>query len=136
MKTSKVSAWLAFVVGVLTLGELLDRPLRHPQWWPFVIFDLIPAALLFGGAAAVLRGGVGRWLAAGWGFSTAATYNSLFIHAEALLPATPGHARERVLCAILAGLLMLDVGGLALAVWSPGRPSDRLHLGEGGRLRR
>lgn len=126
MTRLQLSAWLAGPAVGLNAVQLIDRPLLHPQWWPFVIYDLVPIALLLAGAAEALRRGSARWLAAAWGFSVAASYNSLFIHAEGWRAAGPGQgAREAATCAALAVLLLLELAGLALVLSGPLRRAVR-----------
>ena len=118
MGTLKASAWLGIAAASVGLLLLVLRLGDRGEWWPFMVYQLVGAALLFAGALSVWRGADPRWLTAGWGYGVAMNYGPLFIHIETLLGASDGAARrETKACLALAAMLFVDVVGLALSLW-------------------
>jgi hypothetical protein len=79
------SAWLALGFGTFLSVAEVFRNSGEVQWWPFWVVDYIAVALLLWGAAAVLWRPSARGLpilTAGWGFTCAMFYMSLFGHIE------------------------------------------------------
>lgn len=81
------SAWLALAFGTfLSVAEAV-RNSGEVQWWPFWVVDYLAVALLMWGAVAILwrpsERGLGI-LTAGWGFTSAMFYMSLFSHISTL----------------------------------------------------
>ncbi|MBP6010810.1 MAG: hypothetical protein KBA31_01175 [Alphaproteobacteria bacterium] len=81
------SAWLALAFGTfLSVAEAV-RNSGEVQWWPFWVVDYLAVALLMWGAVAILwrpsERGIGI-LTAGWGFTSAMFYMSLFSHISTL----------------------------------------------------
>jgi hypothetical protein len=119
----KISAWLGLTLSAIGVFLKIVRVLRQGEWWPFIAYDYLAAALLMIGAIAVLRGGVtGRWLAAGWGFGVAMFYGSFFDH----LDNWANHvgrdlAFERIMVYSTGVFLALNLLGLALALKQPAR---------------
>ena len=79
------SAWLALGFGTFLAVAEVFRNGGEIQWWPFWVVDYIAVALLQWGAFSVLwtpnDRGVGL-LTAGWGFTGAMFYMSLFGHID------------------------------------------------------
>jgi hypothetical protein len=123
MSALKISAWLGLVLSVIGIVLKIARVLRQGEWWPFIAYDYLAAALLLIGAIAVLRGGVtGRWLVAGWGFGVAMFYGSFFGHFDNLLnPVGRDLAFERIMVISTGAFLALNLLGLALALKQPAR---------------
>ena len=123
MSAIKISAWLGLTLSAIGVFLKIVRVMRQGEWWPFIAYDYLAAALLMIGAIAVLRGGVtGRWLAAGWGFGVAMFYGSFFDH----LDNWANHvgrdlAFERIMVYSTGAFLALNLIGLALALKQPAR---------------
>ena len=79
------SAWLALGFGTFLAVAEVIRNGGVIQWWPFWVVDYVAVALLQWGAFSVLwtpnDRGVGI-LTAGWGFTAAMFYMSLFGHID------------------------------------------------------
>ena len=117
------SAWLALAFGTfLAIAEVV-RNGGIVQWWPFWVVDYIAVALLLWGAAAVLWRPSARGLpvlTAGWGFTCAMFYMSLFGHIDELaasgVPFDIANAQsatdEPVLTIIIGVLFALTIVGL------------------------
>jgi hypothetical protein len=123
MSAIKISAWLGLVLSVIGIFLKIARVLRLGEWWPFIAYDYLAAALLLIGAIAVLRGGVsGRWLAAGWGFGVAMFYGSFFDHLDNFMNHVGRDlAFERIMVFSTGAFLALNLLGLALALKQPAR---------------
>jgi hypothetical protein len=123
MSAIKISAWLGLVLSVIGIFLKIARVLRQGEWWPFIAYDYLAAALLLIGAIAVLRGGVsGRWLAAGWGFGVAMFYGSFFDHLDNFMNHVGRDlAFERIMVFSTGAFLALNLLGLALALKQPAR---------------
>lgn len=121
------SAWLALGFGTfLAVAEVL-RNSGEIQWWPFWVVDYIAVALLQWGAIAILWTPSDRGLpilTAGWGFTAAMFYMSLFGHLDELaktgvplsLNNATGAAEEPVLTMIIAALFVVTLVGLATSL--------------------
>jgi len=118
MSAIKISAWLGLVLSAIGIFLKIARVLRQGEWWPFIAYDYLAAALLLIGAIAVLRGGVtGRWLAAGWGFGVAMFYGSFFDHLDNWMHHVGRDlAFERIMVISTGAFLALNLIGLALAL--------------------
>jgi hypothetical protein len=81
------SAWLALAFGTFLAVAEAVRNSGEVQWWPFWVVDYLAVALLMWGAVSILwrpsERGIGI-LTAGWGFTSAMFYMSLFSHISAL----------------------------------------------------
>jgi hypothetical protein len=115
----KISAWMGLVMCVIGGPLKVLRVLRQGEWWPFFLYDFLALALLLVGAIAILRGGSGRWLAAGWGFGVAMFYGSFFDHLERLTHGQGTLAFERTMVNFDAVFLAVNVIGLAFALVGP-----------------
>lgn len=127
MSAIRISAWLGVVLSVVGIFLKIARVLRQGEWWPYIAYDYLAAALLLIGAVAVLRGGAtGRWLAAGWGFGVAMFYGSFFDHFENWMNHV-GHdlAFERVMALSTGAFLALNILGLALTLKQSARRTLR-----------
>ena len=121
------SAWLALGFGTfLAVAEVL-RNSGEIQWWPFWVIDYIAVALLQWGAIAILWTPSDRGLpilTAGWGFTAAMFYMSLFGHLDELaktgvplsLTNATGAAEEPVLTLIIGVLFAVTLVGLATSL--------------------
>ncbi len=110
MRTSAVLALVA-AAALATVKALLAEPL----WWPFMVVEYMAAAALAFGAVAVLRGGQGRLLAAGWAFTLGITWSTFFHH----LAERPGF-EQRTLVDFGVGVLLLSAFlGVALCIGAP-----------------
>lgn len=121
------SAWLALGFGTfLAVAEVL-RNGGEVQWWPFWVVDYIAVALLQAGAISVLwtpnDRGVGI-LTAGWGFTAAMFYMSLFGHIDDIaktgvpfsLSNIQSATDEPMLTIIIATLFVVTLIGLATSL--------------------
>lgn len=72
------SAVLAVLVAVAMAST--KALLAEHLWWPFAIVEYLAAAMLLIGAVLVFRGGTGRLLTTGWGFTAGITWSTLFHH--------------------------------------------------------
>lgn len=81
------SAWLALAFGTFLAVAEAVRNSGEVQWWPFWVVDYLAVALLMWGAVSILwrpsERGLGI-LTAGWGFTSAMFYMSLFSHISTL----------------------------------------------------
>lgn len=114
----RLSAWAALLFGsFLALAEAY-RNWGAWQWWPFWLVDYMAAALLIYGAWIALRSGRKASLAAGWGFTAAMFWMSLFSHiAEHAERATQaygpdGNVSENELTRIITAMTALAFAGL------------------------
>jgi len=114
----KVSAWLGLALGVFLAFQKYNLDPHFAQAWPLVLYDYLAPALLALGAMAVLRGGTGRWLAAGWGFVIASTYLDFFTHMNFQVHTRPLLSFSGALSVPAGVLLAINVLGLALALLS------------------
>lgn len=90
------SAWLALAFGTFLAVAEAVRNSGEIQWWPFWVVDYIAVALLMWGAVAILWQPSERGLSiltAGWGFTSAMFYMSLFSHISSL-QSTGGEVAE------------------------------------------
>jgi hypothetical protein len=121
------SAWLALAFGTFLAVAEVVRNDRIVQWWPFWVVDYIAVGLLLWGAAAVLWRPSARglpMLTAGWGFTCAMFWMSLFGHIEELaasgVPFDIANAQsatdEPMLTIIIGVLFALTVVGLATSL--------------------
>lgn len=143
------SAALAVIVAVSMAGTKAALAEHLP--WPFAIVEYLAAAMLLAGAILVFRGGTGRLLTTGWGFTAGITWSTLFHHlqekpapgllevalgsllgaaffgiAMACAPRLLDAMKGRSASGFAAGLvLVLGLGGLAIQP-SPARASTRV----------
>ena len=90
------SAWLALAFGTFLAVAEAVRNAGEIQWWPFWVVDYLAVALLMWGAVTILWRPSERGLAiltAGWGFTSAMFYMSLFSHISSL-QSTGGEVAE------------------------------------------
>ena len=81
------SAWLALAFGTFLAVAEAVRNAGEIQWWPFWVVDYLAVALLMWGAVTILWRPSERGLSiltAGWGFTCAMFYMSLFSHLSTL----------------------------------------------------
>ena len=121
------SAWLALAFGTfLSIAEVV-RNGDVVQWWPFWVVDYLAVALLLWGAAAVLWRPSERGLpvlTAGWGFTCAMFWMSLFGHISELqtsgvpmsMEGVSSATDEPVLTIIIGVLFGVTVLGLATSL--------------------
>lgn len=125
MKT--FAAWLALAFGTfLSLAEVV-RNGGTVQWWPFWVVDYIAVGLLLWGAAAVLWKPGARGLpvlTAGWGFTCAMFWMSLFGHIDEIsrsgvamnLESISSATDEPMLTIIIGILFAITVVGLVTSL--------------------
>ena len=90
------SAWLALAFGTFLAVAEAVRNAGEIQWWPFWVVDYLAVALLMWGAVTILWRPSERGLSiltAGWGFTCAMFYMSLFSHLSTL-QSTGGEVAE------------------------------------------
>ena len=121
------SAWLALGFGTFLAVAEVIRNGGEVQWWPFWVVDYMAVALLQWGAISVLwtpnNRGVGI-LTAGWGFTAAMFYMSLFGHIDEIaktgVPVSLSNIQsptdEPMLTIIIATLFMVTLIGLATSL--------------------
>lgn len=106
----RTSAVLALIAA--TAMAAIKALLAEPLWWPFVAVEYMAAAALACGAIAVLRGGRGHLLAAGWAFTFGITWSTFFHH----LAERPGFDQRTAVDFGLGLLLLTAFLGAALCV--------------------
>ena len=116
MRTSAILALVA-AAAMATVKALLAEPL----WWPFLIVEYMAAAVLAFGAIAVLRGGHGRLLAAGWAFTLGITWSTFFHH----LAERPGFEQRTPVDFGVGFLLLTAFLGAALCIGAPHDAPDK-----------
>lgn len=113
MKT--FAAWLALAFGTfLSLAEVV-RNGGTVQWWPFWVVDYIAVGLLLWGAAAVLWKPSTRGLpvlTAGWGFTCAMFWMSLFGHIDEISTSGVAMSLESISSATDEPMLTIIIGVL------------------------
>jgi hypothetical protein len=103
----RASAFLALLAAaIITITKAV---LNEDLWWPFATVEYLASTLLVSGAVLVLRGGLGRLLTAGWGFTAGITWSTLFHHLQE--KPSPG-----VLELALGLLLAAAACGIVLAI--------------------
>lgn len=109
----RTSAVLALIAGVAM--AIIKTLLAEGLWWPFQVVEYLEALTLAMGAVAVLRGGRGRLLAAGWAFSFGLTWSTFFHH----LFERPSLAQRTPIDFGLGALLLTAILGVVLCVAAP-----------------
>ena len=109
------AAWLALGFGTfLAVAEAL-RNSGEVQWWPFWVIDYIAVFLLQWGAVSVLWNPGNRGtatLTAGWGFTSAMFYMSLFGHVSDLMSAGTEVANTNAQSSLDEPWLTLVIGAM------------------------
>jgi hypothetical protein len=109
------SAWLALGFGTFLAVAEVIRNGGEVQWWPFWVVDYIAVALLQAGAISVLwtpnDRGVGI-LTAGWGFTAAMFYMSLFGHLDEIAKTGVPFSLSNIQSATDEPMLTLIIGTL------------------------
>jgi len=115
----KASAYLAIAFGLfLAIAEVM-RNWGDWQWWPFWLVDYIAAILLIFGGQRALKTGSLRWLAGGWGFTSAMFWMSFFSHVDSLRQQAEGHTGpipEGRLTIIIGVMTAIAFAGFLMAV--------------------
>ncbi len=119
MQAQRISAWLAIALSIIGAPLKVVRVMRQAEPLPSIAYDYIALALLLIGAVLVLRNRSGRWLAAGWGFGCAMFYGSLNSHYWSLTHGAADPRFEHTMVTSTAAFLVLNLVGLALALWGP-----------------
>jgi hypothetical protein len=112
----RTSALLALVASAAMAA--VKALLAEPLWWPFLVVEYVAAAALAFGAIAVLRGGQGRTLTAGWAFTLGITWSTFFHH----LAERPGLEQRTPVDFGLGLLLLTAILGAALCIGNAPRP--------------
>lgn len=115
---TKLSAWLAIVMGAGVAVAQIVR--NHDNWenWPSWMVDEAAAAILIAAGVAALRRRTTRFLPVAWAFAAGLYVSALITHAHALaLSDGPFHAARQQLVFIVAGLLAVSLVGLALVLF-------------------
>ena len=119
MQPQKISAWLAIALSVIGAPLKILRVMRQAEPVMSIAYDYIALALLLVGAVMVLRNRGGLWLAAGWGFGCAMFYGSFNSHSWSLTHGAADPRFEHTMVNSTAAFLVLNIVGLALALWKP-----------------
>lgn len=107
----KFSAVLGIVAALAMTA--VKTILAETLWWPFAIVEYLAAFLLLAGAVLVFRKNDGRVLMAGWGFTAATTWSTLFHHAQGMKTLACAGPLEFGLAALLASAGVAIAAGCA-----------------------